>query len=245
MDNANNKVQNYIENPAEDLKIDAEAVRQYLEQHPSFFIDNTDVLDDLEFPAVASEQGTSSLVDKQISFLRERNLELRNRLQRFISIAKINDALLKETRDIILSLIDVKNIDDFANQLKHDLFNVYKLDQAKLILFSSSTEIEHDIVKTDLLSRAQQHIPALTALKKPLCGNLRDHELTYFFDEGANRVGSVAVVPLNYQSIQGLLICGKVNPLHFKASMDTLFIDTLASAIERILNHNFADLFKH
>lgn len=225
-------------------------VRDFLTQNPDFFISNYDLLDTLTFPETGSAQGTSSLVDKQISFLRERNLELRNRLTSFIDIARSNDILLKQTRKIILSLISHKNFDDFAGALRYGLITVFQLDNARLVLFSDNGSSEvtttetDEIIFVDSLTTAKMNVPALTELKKPLCGNLRSNELSYFFGDAASRIGSVALVPLNYKTVRGFLIAGKADPLHFKSSMDTLFFETLAASIERLIYKHFAAHFK-
>ena len=66
--------------------LDPEQVANYLQQHPAFFVDHQDLLGDLFLP---HESGPAvSLVERQVSILRERNIDMRNRLSKLLYNAR-------------------------------------------------------------------------------------------------------------------------------------------------------------
>ena len=68
-----------------------EQVREYLKQHEDFLQRNPDMLDHLH---IAHASGSAvSLVEKQVSVLRERNVDMRHRLKSLTANARENDSL--------------------------------------------------------------------------------------------------------------------------------------------------------
>ncbi len=84
--------------------IDDEQVRDYLKENNDFFERHPDMLDHLH---ISHSSGSAvSLVEKQISVLRERNVELRQRLTKLTNNAHDNDRLYELTRKLVLSLLE-------------------------------------------------------------------------------------------------------------------------------------------
>ena len=72
----------------------AEQVAAYLKAHKDFFVDHESLLADITIP---HETGKAvSLVERQVGVLRERNIELRERLTRLLDVARENDMLFEK-----------------------------------------------------------------------------------------------------------------------------------------------------
>jgi uncharacterized protein len=72
--------------------ISARQVIDYLRQHPDFFVQQEDLLCDL---TLRHDSGPAvSLLERQVSVLRERNMQMRRRLAAMVEIARENDTLL-------------------------------------------------------------------------------------------------------------------------------------------------------
>ena len=70
----------YSLDPASD-----EAVHEYLSEHPDFFERHDDLLNSLRLPHVTG--GTVSLVERQVSMLRQKDLKLERRLRELLEVA--------------------------------------------------------------------------------------------------------------------------------------------------------------
>ena len=73
-----------------------EDVATYLRQNTDFFINKPSLLADLTLPH--ERGGAISLVERQVSILRERNMDMRHRLTHLIDNARINDVLFEKTK---------------------------------------------------------------------------------------------------------------------------------------------------
>jgi uncharacterized protein YigA (DUF484 family) len=82
--------------------VSAAIVSDYLRAHPDFFDQNPDVLGELKLAHVSD--GAVSLVERQVALLRERNAELRRRLDGLMARAEQNEALLQATQEVISAL---------------------------------------------------------------------------------------------------------------------------------------------
>ena len=74
----------------------------FLRENPTFLYDNPDILENLYLPH--STGSAVSLVERQVGLLRERNSELRSRLNILNSKAAENELLLERTQTLILKL---------------------------------------------------------------------------------------------------------------------------------------------
>ena len=83
-----------------------ELVREYLVDNADFLQRNPDLLDHLH---VSHASGSAvSLVEKQVSVLRERNVEMRRRLTTLTGNARENDKLYENTRRLVLGLLEAQ-----------------------------------------------------------------------------------------------------------------------------------------
>src|SRR5690606_4698338 len=83
----------------EDNPLDADAVADYLTAHPDFFVGRETLLADITVP---HESGKAiSLMERQVTLLRERNADLSRRMQEFLGSAAENDNLFEKTRIIV------------------------------------------------------------------------------------------------------------------------------------------------
>src|SRR5690606_2190854 len=72
-----------------------EAVADYLQRRPEFFERHPTLLLRLKLPH-ETNGFTVSLIERQVSMLRQRNGELERQLKDLISVAKVNDSLVEK-----------------------------------------------------------------------------------------------------------------------------------------------------
>ena len=80
----------------------ADDVLRFLAENPNFFDEYPEALDELSISHASD--GAVSLVERQVSVLRERNAELRRRFDLLVSRAQHNEALLSATQEVIAAL---------------------------------------------------------------------------------------------------------------------------------------------
>ena len=92
-----------------DPELTDEEVRNYLKSNSDFFQRHADMLDHLH---ISHSSGSAvSLVEKQVSVLRERNMEMRKRLNNLTANARDNDRLYDLTRNLVLELLEANSLD--------------------------------------------------------------------------------------------------------------------------------------
>ena len=93
-------------------EVTAEVVSDYLRDNPDFFNQHPEVLSELKITHVGD--GAVSLVERQVATLRERNAELRRRLDALMAVAEQNEALLEATQEVIASIAERGSHEDLA-----------------------------------------------------------------------------------------------------------------------------------
>lgn len=207
------------------------AVRDYLKQHPDFFERHPDMLDHLH---ISHSSGSAvSLVEKQVSVLRERNMEMRKRLNSLTGNARDNDRLYELTRKLVLALLEARTLEQLGACFSKGLREDFGVEHASLILFGDPEQSSAHC-RVESADRARIEIGALIKGQNAVCGTLRPEELRYLFPS-AGHVGSAALVPLVYGGELGVIAVGSDDPNHYGASVGTLFLSHLGEVLARLL----------
>lgn len=210
--------------------LDSETVAAYLRLHPEFFIDHDELIPELRIPHQRGD--TVSLVERQVKLLRERNIEMRQRLSHLMDVARDNDRLFDKTRRLVLDLMDASSLEEVVSCVEDSLRREFQVPFVGLILFS---ETPLPVGRSVSSAEAHQSIGGLLAGGKTICGVLREHELNFLFGEAAADVGSAAVVGLSHQGLHGVLAIGSADSQHYKSSLGTLFLGYIAEVLSRVL----------
>lgn len=210
--------------------LDAEQVAAWLALNPQFFAGRDALLELLEIP---HERGQAvSLVERQLTLLRARNLELRTRLTRLMDIARDNDRLFQRTRNMIVEMLDADSLEGLVAAIEDSLRHDFQVPFVSLLLFSDQPPTVGRWVSP---GEAQQAIGALLGGQKTVCGVLRGSELAFLFGDTAPEIGSAAVAVLEHQGVRGVLALGSPDPQHYKSSLGTIFLGHVAEVIARLL----------
>lgn len=210
--------------------LDSETVAAYLRLHPEFFIDHDELIPELRIPHQRGD--TVSLVERQVKLLRERNIEMRQRLSHLMEVARDNDRLFDKTRRLVLDLMDASSLEEVVSCVEDSLRREFQVPFVALILFSDTPL---PVGRSVSSAEAHQAIGGLLAGGKTICGVLREHELNFLFGEAGADVGSAAVVGLSYQGLHGVLAIGSADAQHYKSSLGTLFLGYIAEVLSRVL----------
>ena len=216
-----------------DKEITEENVAQYLKSHSGFFLKRDDLL--MELQLAHPSGGAVSLLERQVSLLRERNMDMRSRLNNLLENARNNDQLFDKTRQLVISLLEAQGLDVIVNTFTRGLLSDFSMDFASLTLFGNPQlhrTISSRMVPVD---DAYQQIPSLLKSNKTTCGILRPEELRFLFAEQSEHVGSAAVVPLSTGQPLGVIAIGSRDAHYFRSTMGTLFLSYIAEVLNRVL----------
>ncbi|WP_347329942.1 DUF484 family protein [Marinimicrobium locisalis] len=210
-----------------------EQVAEYLEAHPDFFVRQRKLLADLELP---HESGPAvSLVERQVSVLRERNMDMRHRLSKLLDNARENDKLFDKTKRLVLALLEGRDMGDIIDALFFSFDQDFNIHYTSLLLFGHPDRIPGSQADVVSISEARKHIAPLLKNNRAMCGTLGEGELKFLFGDNAGQIGSVATVPLVHGNAYGLLAIGNRDPHYYRSSMGTLFLGYIAEVLNRLL----------
>jgi uncharacterized protein YigA (DUF484 family) len=216
------------------------AVHDFLQDHPDFFERHGALLGSLRLPHVAG--GTVSLVERQVSVLRQKDLKLERKLKDLIEVAKANDALARKIHRLALQLLAASNLSETLQCVEESMRAGFGADQSILILFGDA-ELFEDIDVGRFFLPIQRDDESLKAFDTflngsgPRCGQVRDAQRDFLFGRETDEVGSAALIPLGKKSQVGFLAIGSVDANRFHPGMSIDFLtrlgDLVAGALKR------------
>ena len=208
-------------------------VEEFLRDHPEFFLSRDSILSEIELP---HESGSAvSLVERQVSVLRARSRDLRNRLNSLLETARENDRLFNRTQDLVLALLEAESLDGIATTLQSSLRDDYQVDINSLILLGSAEQLGSVNAHVVAASDAKDQIGTLLSSNKATCGALRESEMAFLFPDSPKNIGSAAVAPLQQGATFGLLAIGSYDPDKYRSSMGTMFLTYIANVLNRVV----------
>ena len=221
-------------------EVSEEAVRYYLEQHPDFFERNSALLDQLELPHAAG--GAVSLVERQVSRLRQKELKMQRQLNELVDVARDNDRLSAKIHEMTLQLLAANDLQATISVLEEAMRSGFGADQAVLVHFGDPAMFE-DISAGRFFRVVARKDDALKPFETflegsgPRCGQARDSQRNYLFHDDADEIGSVALVPIGDKAQIGFLAIGSADADRFHPGMSIDFLarvgDLVAGALKR------------
>ncbi|MDC1513446.1 DUF484 family protein [Porticoccaceae bacterium] len=211
-------------------------VREFLRENPDFLDKNTDILETMVLPHNSGK--AISLVERQVGVMRDRNKEMRSRLDNMLQTAQDNDLLFEKTKRLVLNLLEAKTLGSLVEAVYDSLGKDYGIEFYSLTLFGDEKKLPRTLARIASTEKANERVGTLIGANRTVCGVLREDEMVFLFGERGRQVGSVAAVPLRYDSLYGILAVGNSDPNFYKSSMGTLFLSYVAEILNRVLpNH--------
>lgn len=215
--------------------VEEDDIRDFLVQNPDYLQKNPELLGLLQIPH--SSGAAVSLVERQVSVLRDRNVDLRHRLRDLGSTARDNDQLFADTRTLVLAMLVADTRDELEEALLTVLRESFDVEYASLILFKEESDSgSHDATrKTVSEEQARARIDTILNRANAGTGALRAEDFAFLFS-GASIVGSAAVAMIQSPGgALGLLAVGSSNSAHYEQDMGTLFLEFAAEVLAQLL----------
>jgi hypothetical protein len=217
-----------------DEELSEQSVQDYLSAHPDFFERHSALLSSLNLPHASG--GTVSLVERQVSVLRQKELKLERQLRDLIDVARENDVLSAKIHELVLQLLAADSLGKTIAAVEEALRSGFKADQAVLVLFGEPDAFD-DIDAGRFFHVVQRNDDALKPFATFLegtsarCGRIRDSQREFLFRHDADEIGSAALIPLGEGAEIGFLAVGSVDSGRFHPGMSIDFLTRLGDLV--------------
>ncbi len=237
--NSDNSAAEKIETESE-VGLTAQAVANYLKANPEFFIEQEDLLADLSLP---HESGKAiSLLERQVTILRDRGMDARHKLNNLLENARNNDQLFDTTRNLVLALLRAKNITEMADVAQDQLSNQANIDACEVIIVAREGLKVSDSIRTESQDKLKAQFADVFRLKRTHCGAINEEQTKYLFPANGNKIKSTALCPvISNGEVLALIAFGNQSENYFNVNLDTLFLDFIGHVIGAVLVKQLAD----
>ena len=116
-------------------------VTNFLLFNPDFLSKNPEILNSIE--VIHETGGAVSLIQRQVEILRENYNSTTNNLLDLLSIAKTNEEIFSQTKELILDLIGADSIVEIAEKIEFVFEKQFNATKCRLFLFK-----EHHYIPT-------------------------------------------------------------------------------------------------
>lgn len=196
------------------------AIADYLLRNPDFLVHHPEVLAKLHIPHGAS--GAVSLIEHQVTVLREQLGTERGRLNHLMARAREYEQLASRLHELTLRLIIARDIDDVSAALEATLQKEFNAEAVTLKLFP----VDADQRPADpLVSSFIDFIDR----DRCLCGPLHSDQSESLFGSDAPRIQSAALIPVKGHHQTGVLAIGSSDPQRFTRDMATDLLERLGA----------------
>ncbi len=223
------RVENAHESDAEQEIVD------YLKNHPEFFVRHPEILEAMEIPHSCGN--AVSLVEYQVSVLRDQTRDLRRKLKQLVGNARDNEELNARLHRLTLSLIECTSVDEVFANLYQSLREDFSAEHAAIRVFASPA-LDSDRGLAEFVGDEFASEPLFETLftsMKPLCGRMKPAQIAFLFPDHAQDIGSSAVLPLGESRCFGLLAVASRDPQRYYPGMGVVFLKQLSEVVTRVV----------
>jgi uncharacterized protein YigA (DUF484 family) len=173
-----------------------------------------------------------------VQVLRSSNKKLKKQLDDLIHIARDNDKLGRQINKMVLKIMPAEDISGLIATIQESLLRDFSADAVEIRLTITPKDAK-------LAERVEfvKDVPAMRRLfekflkdMRPMCGRLKQAQREYIFEAQAQKVASVALLPVTLGSkCIGLLAIGSHDEQRFRAGMGTAYLGHMSAFISKTL----------
>lgn len=219
--------------PAGDLS--AAEVAGYLRNNPQFFNEYQELLQELQIPHPSGN--AVSLVEKQLSVLREQNSRTSQKMHELIEIARQNEELARRMHKLALTLMDATDTKEIFSTLYENLRRNFRADKVSARIFAKPAFIDSypgdEFAGRDIVE--EQLFTSVIEKRMPISGKLKRQQQVFLFGDDGDDIESAVIVPLHGPEWGGVLVIGSTDPEKFQESMGVELLANLAEVLSLII----------
>jgi len=194
-------------------------VARYLRSNPKFFEQHPELLDSIR---VTHPYGGRAipLAERQTVALREKARNLEGKLGELLQFGEQNDAISERVHRLSVALVGAPDFPALARALYFHLREDFAVPHVALRVWGKSVPL--DFREAQPVTDAQRQ--AAGTMGAPHCGPAAGNAFLPWFEEAAEHVRSLALVPLGETSVFGLLALASEDAERFYPEMGTLYL---------------------
>jgi len=211
----------------------ADAVLKFLTHNPDFFNQHSDVLPRLSIPHHTGQ--AVSLIEKQVSVLRNKCCTLENSLRDLINVARENEQLHQRLHRLIQDIISASTIEDVVSLTRDSMLSNFNADDVRVVLISSKEKAkpESDYVCLPENDPGLALFNDIFKKRETRCGELGDAQRQLIFGAQAQSVASAALIPLYHNRRLGLVVLSSKDETRFALGKGIMFLNQLGEVLSR------------
>ncbi len=215
--------------------VDGSAVEAYLRAHPDFFETRGDLLAKLRV-SHGENLGTVSLIERQVSILREQDSSHRERLETLLRFAEANHAIYLRTQRLVLGVLEAEDAGELFHNLERSFADDFGCAAYGLVVFDREPRQINHYTSCVTLTTARGYVGDLIEKRHASLGALRADQQDFLFRHASGEVGSAAVLPVyDGDGPIAVLSLGAREPSYFDPESGTVFIDFVGAVLARTL----------
>ena len=224
-----------------DEELSEQAVCDYLAAHPDFFERNARLLGLLELPHATGS--AVSLVERQVSVLRQKDLKRKRELKDLIEVARANDVLSAKLHEFTKQLLATDTLSSTIAVVEEAMRSGFDADQTVMVIFGdpdhfSDIDAGRFFRVVDRKDASLQPFSTFLNGSGARCGQIRDAQRDFLFRHDAEEIGSAALVPLGKGADIGFLAIGSIDSKRFHPGMRIDFLTRLGDLITGALKRH-------
>ena len=221
-----------------DEALSEDVIHDYLVKNPDFFERHAELLGTLKLP---HRSGVAvSLVERQVSVLRQKDLKHERKLKELLEVARANDSLSGKIHRLTLRLLSSADLISTLRNLEETLRADFDADQSILVLFGnadqfSDIDVGRFFVAVAKNDEALKSFDTFLQGSGPRCGQIRDAQRDFLFGKETDEIGSAALIPLGTNAELGFLAIGSSESDRFHPGMSIDFLRRLGELVTEAL----------
>lgn len=202
-------------------KIDAKDVELFLLDNLDFFVTRESLVSEMKFKH--SQSSASSILERQITKLRDEHKNVIELLKSFIDTASINEDLFKKSKDLTLKILESDTNDNIKEIVEESFKKDFGVDDCKVEFFDNKA-----IDKLEKEIGLSMHKGAVH------CGSFSNEKIALLFDD--EKIESLVIAVIVLKDEIGLLKLGSHDRTKYLGDEDTTFIEYIRDILEKKLS---------
>ena len=214
--------------------IKASAVRQFLTVNPEFFNQHDDLLHRLRIPHHTG--AAVSLVEKQVSVLRNKCATLEHSLRDLIAVARDNEQLHQRLHRLIQDIISSRSLDDVFALTRDNLQSNFNAENVHFVLITGESTAAIELPDHREIPSNDPGLELFADIFKKRethCGELSEQQQSVLFGDCDPEVGSAAIIPLYHDGQIGMVVLTSKDETRFTSGKGVMFLNQLGEVLSR------------
>ncbi|MGB7755185.1 MAG: DUF484 family protein [Salinisphaera sp.] len=218
--------------------LDEAEVAAYLAAHPDFLRRHPEAFEAMDVPHASG--GAISLIERQVSVLRDTNARIQSRFEELLATARSNEERVIQLNRVARIMAAAVAADPMIEALTRCLHDHLAVDRVYVGIQGALPADVDRIHKLEDGSDASRALTNVFRRGKPICGELSATQSKALFDTDDEALMiSAAMIPLGHNGVHGAIVLASADPKRFTPDMGTLFVelfgDLLTATLRRVL----------